>query len=263
MTQPATPPSPNYCFVLIDLTTSTTPDALRPAPIFDALMADLQEQIDGPYAAARGKVTTSFRVGAGPDDRGPGEIAIHFRDTIPEAPSALAYHTVTNGIPDIEIGCDLFTTLKDGPDSLTGGVSHEVLETLGDPGGNGWKDLQDASNKTRAEENCDIVQNTGYVGSHGCYLSNFIYEALFIPGAPPPYDYLGVLQSQTDRSNGYEILATAPTDGAPVQGFLGEGQNLHEGHHVHLAEDSTPLTELQLRRKAHPYSRTYRRGVRL
>ena len=68
------------------------------------------------------------------EDRQRGDIAAHFRDNIPEAPDALAYHTVTDGIPDIELGCDLFSSLGDEGDSLSSGAGHEVLELLLDPG---------------------------------------------------------------------------------------------------------------------------------
>ncbi len=259
---------PNYSFVFIDHTTSATPEALRPAPALQAMIDALLEQVNGPYAASHGAVTANFRIGSGAD-RVPGEIAVNFRDTIPEAPDALAYHTVTFGVPDIEIGVDLFATLTDGPESVSGGVSHEILELLGDAGANEWADLQDASAQTRARELSDAVQNTGYPATNGVWMSNFVLPSYFIPGAPGPYDALGVMTSQTDVSHGYEIRATAPTDATSVQGNTAHarhvhlGENVHHGKRVFVVEGSHALTDQQKKRKSHPYSRTHRRGVRL
>src|SRR5258708_294205 len=152
-------PQPNYALVFLDHTTEATPSAMRPAPVFQKLIDALLEQINGPFAASHGAVTVNIPIGSGPEDRAPGEIPVNSRDTSPEAPNALAYHKTTNGVPDIEIGVDLFSSLLDGPESMSGGVSHELLETLGDAGANEWSDLQDASAQTRARENCDAVQN--------------------------------------------------------------------------------------------------------
>lgn len=254
-------PQPNYAFVFVDHTTSATPTAMRPAPIFQKLIDALLEQINGPYAASHGAVTCNFRIASGPEDRQPGEIACNFRDTIPEAPDALAYHTVTNGIPDIEIGVDLFSSLTDEGESVSGGVSHEILELLGDAGANEWADLQDASGQTRARENCDAVQNTGYFAENGVWLSNFVLPSYYIPGAIGPYDALGVMTSQTDLSHGYEIRATAPTDAGAVQGSHARlGQHVTHGKEVFAVGT---ITDAQKKRKSHPYSRTHRRGVRL
>jgi len=254
-------PQPNYALVFLDHTTEATSSAMRPAPVFQDLIDALLEQINGPYAASHGAVTVNIRIGQGPEDRAPGEIAVNFRDTIPEVPDALAYHTTTNGVPDIEIGVDLFSTLTLGSESVSGGLSHEVLELLGDAGANEWSDLQGASAETRARENCDAVQNTGYAASNGVWVSNFVLPSYYIPGAPGPYDVLGVMTSQTDVSHGYEIRATAPTDVFQVQ-----GDRARLGEHVHAHKRVFALgtlTDTQKKRKSHPYCRTHRRGVRL
>src|ERR1700722_19822955 len=122
----------SFQFVLIDHTTSATPPALAPGPFLQALSLALLEGCVT-FDASRGFLTSdSVRVAASPTDRQPNEIACNFRDTIPEAPDALAYHQVTNGVPDIEIGCDLFSTLSSGSEALSVGVSHEVFETKRD-----------------------------------------------------------------------------------------------------------------------------------
>lgn len=265
------PQFPLWSFVFVDLTTDATPAEMKPAPAFAKAISDYnwdQNTALGPFAAEFGQQRTVYRVASGPNDRKSGEIAVNFRDTIPEAPGALAYHTVTNGVPDIEIGTDLFDSVLDGNDPIFMGVDHELKELLKDAGANGWKDLQDGSGLTRAEEECDTVQNTAYKGPSGTKLANFLLRSAFIPGAPGPWDALKVMQSQDDYSNGYEAQATAPTDVQQVVGGQAITKEVHglnktaDGRHV-FARGAENLTENQRKRKAHPYSRTYRRGVRL
>jgi len=266
MSSPAA--DPTLAFVLVDLTTDITPTSMRPTPQFDAMIAAWLAQIEKDYAPHHGAPCVSFRVAAAVE-RLPNEIAINFRDSIPEAPGALAYHSVTNGVPDIEIGVDLFSTLTTGVESVSSGVSHELLELLGDIGANQWADLDDGSGKTRAHEMCDPVQNTGYDGAGGVSVSNFVLPSYFIPGAAAPYDFLGVMPSPTDLSHGYEIQATAPTDAAQVDGeeatppTTPTGARPEAARRLAVLAGADKLTELQKRRKAGRYSRTYRRGVRL
>jgi hypothetical protein len=93
-----------YAFVLIDHTTSATPANLAPGPFLSSLALALLE-FCVTFDSSRGFLTSdSVRVASSPTDRLAGEVAVNFRDTIPEAPGALAYHQVTNGVPDIEIG---------------------------------------------------------------------------------------------------------------------------------------------------------------
>ncbi len=240
-------------FVLIDLTTAMTPVGMKPAyGVMAYLISAWEEQVNGPFSEAWGCPLVSFRIAEGAGDRRAKEIAINFRDDIPEAPDALAYHMCTRGIPDIEIGVDLFTSLLTGQDSVCCGGSHEVLELLLNPGANGWKDRQDGSGISDAEEACDYVQNTGYAASNGGTVSNFVLPALFLPGASGPWDYLHVMTARDDLSHGYGIIAETP---ANVE---------HIGGLAHASFRKTPvrrigeLTPLQARRK-HPYSRTYRR----
>ena len=132
--------------------------------LVDALNEDNGEC--GPFAAATGR-SASTRVGANPDDRQADEYAMNIRHSIPEAPEALAYHKVTNGVPDIEIGWDLFDGVLDGPDPFSVGVDHEQKEALRDPGANGWKDGVNSNGKSSADEACDKVQNTFRSASNG------------------------------------------------------------------------------------------------
>jgi hypothetical protein len=246
--------SPLYPFVLIDHTTAATPANLAPASDFNLFIEAWIEQISGPFSAAWGGVSVTFRVGSGPDDRQPNEIAINFRDTIPEAPGALAYHTITGGIPDIELGCDLFSSLTGQNESLSSGGSHELLELLGDPGANRWADR--GTGVMDALEACDFVQNTGYPACNGAWVSNFVLLSFFNPGASGPWDQMGVMKSVDDVSNGYGIQAGSPTEYTQIGGL-----RIHRGRA--LWHTGTPLTSLQKRQKSQPYSRAYRRGLRI
>jgi hypothetical protein len=245
----------NFAFVLVDHTTTLTPDNMRPRASFSRFVDAWFEQIEGPYAAEYGAPTISFREAA-INDRVGAEIGINFRDTIPEAPDALAYHQVVNGIPDIELGVDLFTSLTTDNDAVSSGGSHELLELLGDAGANRWADRQDSSRQMDAEELCDFVQNTGYAASNGVWVSNFVLPNFFIPGAPGPWDYLRVMKSQYDYSHGYGILASEP---ATVTQVMGQALGLHTNR-IHSVGE---LTALQHKRKKHSYSRAARRGIHL
>jgi hypothetical protein len=258
MTSPSpTSVAPNFSFVLIDLTTDKTPLEMRPNPTILQSMIDAWYEQVVQYGQHYGMPSVAFRIGSGPDDRTPTEIAIHFRDTIDEAPGALAYHQVVMGVPDIEIGVDLFSSLTSGGESVACGGSHEILETFGDPGANGWSDKGDGV--MGAMEDCDPVQNTNYNASNGVTLSNFVLPSYFIPGSLQPWDYLGKMASQTDFSNGYEIQAGAPTSTSQIGGMRGVA--FKHGKTVFLV--GAELSDLQRRRKSHPYSRTFRHGVRL
>ena len=195
----ATPTSvaPNFAFVLIDLTTDKTPSELKPASAMQSMIDAWQEQTIQ-YGQHYGMPSVAFRIGSGPDDRTPTEIAIHFRDTIDEAPGALAYHQVVNGVPDIELGVDLFSSLTSGGESVCAGGSHELLETYRDAGANEWSEKQDGSNLMGASEVCDPVQNTSYNASNGNGLSNFVLPSYFVPQSLGLWDYLGVMQAQND-----------------------------------------------------------------
>jgi hypothetical protein len=107
------------------------------------------------------------------------------------------------------------------------------------------------------------VQNTTYKSSNGVTLSNFLLPSAWIPGAAGPWDYLGVMQSQDDYSNGYEIVASinniTEESGKHPNRVMGKVVQKHGGT---IVARGMPLTALQLKRKKHPWSRSYRRGVR-
>lgn len=256
--------NPNFCIVLVDLTTDKTPDVMRPAAHFSDMIAAWLEQINNEFSFNHGSSSVFFRISTDPLNRSPVEIAMNFRDTIPEVPDALAYHQVVNGVPDIEIGVDLFDSLTDGYDPVSVGGGHEILELIKDAGANGWKDKQDNTGFMCAEEMCDVVQNVYYAASNGILLPNFLLPSYFIPGAPGPWDYRALMTGRDDMSNGYEIRAAAPGTVTTVSARSMRGMHLdkHRGMVVFMHGSET-LNQDQLKRKSHRFSRTHRRGVRL
>lgn len=259
-----------FRFVFVDLTTDETPAAMRPAPHFDVIIKAMEAACKTFSDNARTN-TCTFRVAKGPGDRIGGEIAVNFRNKIPEAPSALAYHTTTNGVPDIEIGVDLFTNIQDDSDSLTCGLSHELFELLNDAGANGWKDRQDGSGIADAEEACDMVQNTGFM-AEGCFISNFLLPNAFIPASEGPWDYLGVMKKQYDTTHGYGIQSIGARKTKQVEGEAAENtvmqMKFNPDTHMRVEDDKVvfidgKLDKKHIDRKRRFTSRTYRRGIRL
>jgi len=150
--------------------------------------------------------SVTFRVGAADaSDVKPNEIACLIKDSLPEAPGAAAYHDrLANGAPVAYFAREDYTSHTQGTSSLSVDISHECIETIGDPGANRWADiLGDGSEK--ALELCDQVQNTIY-SVNGVSVSNFLLNSAFDPGASAPWDHMGVMKSQDDYSSGYEIV---------------------------------------------------------
>jgi len=253
-------------WVVFDHTQAVNSDQLQ--RIVDALNED--NGPTGEYAKDLGR-SACIRIGCfaedGTPDRETGEYAIHIRQDLPEAPGALAYHTVTNGVPDIESCLALYDGITGddgGSDPLSRGMDHEVKEALRNPGANGWKDSVNSNGRESADEACDKVQNTYRTASNGVWLSNYLLESAFIPGAPPPYDKLGVMVSQDDVSHGYDIQADAPGNVSEVFGDLHQLSStvLAKGHrHVHLVS-AKPITGKAYQRKVSPWGRAYRIGLR-
>jgi hypothetical protein len=125
-------------------------------------------------------------------------------------------------------------------------ASHEIFETWLDPGANQWAD--DGTGQEVAKEACDAVEAYSYVPP-GCTapVSDWVLPSFFDPGGAPPYSHLGKPPApMTAASAGgadYQIVRTVdPSGGQQVTAAL-------EGHPRQKA-------------KAHPSSRTSRRGVR-
>lgn len=253
---------PNFSFLLVDQTTDATPAELRPAKFFPEMAVAVSDQLRREFARVHGLYSFGFRIANNPQDRQPWELGINFRDTIPEAPGALAYHTDLNGVPDIEIGVDLFSDITSTQQGILSGLDHEILELLLSPGANTWTSLSDGSGIAVAKEACDKVQNTGYKATNGGWLSNFLYPSYFIPGSTGQYDHLSLLKDRKDNSLGYEIEAWDPQE---IQNAM-KDRNRHgamANGRLIVVQGHEKMTELGVRRKRHPHSRTYRLGGRI
>lgn len=266
----ATAPAVSFCFVLIDQTggaSGTRPDL---APFLPKLRDHLDESLNQTFAPFHGG-KYGFRVASSPTDRQAGEVAVNVRHQQAGDPQgALAWHQVTNGVPDIEINLDTTSGLTGDSFGFDVCADHEVKETAADPGANLLAD--NGNGKSSAREACDRVEDTIYSTSTGLNASNFLTPAAWIPGAPPPYDYMEELPTQLDANGnvtmtqgGYDIEATTPTDEAdvtPQDRVASRSAKTVSGVSVRSVS-RVPIDGLRLRRKQDPYSRTSRRGVRL
>lgn len=238
-----------FAFVLCDQSTLT--DDAHGGPLTSAILVSIGEAVTSQMnneVAAEWGCSVSFRVGAADgSDVKANEIACIVKDSLPEAPGAAAYHDkLANGAPVAYFAREDYTSHISGSESLSVDISHECIETIGDPGANRWADVAgDGSEK--ALELCDQVQNLIYL-QNGIAVSDFLLQAAFDPGAPPKYDYLDKLKSQDDYSNGYEIVRTVDqqaTDEQPAKLVTS------------IRASAVKITQ----RKYHHNSRSRRRGV--
>lgn len=248
--------SPTMSFVILDHSTKGVPGLLL-TETRDAWNEYLNGAISDHYGG-----TYQVRIGANAQDRKSNEQGINIRDSLPDAPGALAFHYAVNGIPDIEIGLEDVDLSLDGPDSLSAVGAHELAETVGDAGANEWCELQDGSATMRARELCDRVQNTSFKTSKGASVSNFLLPNAFIPGSKGPWDYVSlstgksIMADQNDYSNGYDIEAGAPTDENQLTSMIGGN-----AHVIRVL--GKPMSTRAMTRKRKPHSRTSRRGARV
>lgn len=237
-----------FSFVLVDQSTLT--DAAHGGPLttatIDAIGAAVTKQMNAEVAAEWG-CTVSFRTGAADaSDVKPSDIACLIKDSLPDAPGAAAYHDrLPNGAPVAYFAREDYTSHTKGSESLSVDISHECIETIGDPGANRWADVADGESE-KALELCDQVQNVIYEVD-GIAVSDFLLQSAFDPGASGSFDHLGKLTSQDDYSNGYMIVRVVdqqasddmPSRRANVAGTVPASQ-----------------------KKRHPTSRTSRRCAR-
>jgi hypothetical protein len=198
-----------YAFVLCDQSTLT--DAAHGGPLTTAILesigAAVAKQMNGEVRAEWG-CTVSFRVGAADaSDVKPGEICCHIQDALTDAPGAAAYHDkLPNGCPVAYFARSDYTSHTTGSESLSVDISHECIETIGDPGANRWADLASGT-QSCALELCDPVQNAFYQVD-GISVSDFVTQGFFDPGSAGPFDFLGKCPAAGDYSNGYLIART-------------------------------------------------------
>jgi hypothetical protein len=199
----------DFAFVLCDQSTLT--DDAHGGPlttaILDQIGAAVAKQMNGEVAAEWG-CNVTFRTGAADaSDVKPGEIACLIQDNLPQAPGAAAFHDrLPNGCPVAYFAREDYTSHTQGSSSLSVDVSHEAIETIGDPGANRWADLASGTQDC-ALELCDPVQNQVYEVD-GIAVSDFVLQSFFDPGASGPFDRLGKCPAQGDYSGGYLIVRT-------------------------------------------------------
>lgn len=150
---------------------------------------------------------------------------LHLVDTIPEAPDALAYHTVDDqGRPVLRLGVETIrsylTASQNLIDEITKAMSHEVFETAMNPfvGLYCW-----VPGKTvmLSYEVCDPVQG-GAWKQGSSMLSDFVLPAYFdAEDLEGPFNYLGTLVAPLScASDGYQSWSDGQqTFGADVPGF--------------------------------------------
>ncbi|RTL46825.1 MAG: hypothetical protein EKK53_01840 [Burkholderiales bacterium] len=193
-----------------------SPQAL--ARIAEAVNSQLNTEFVAEWGAG-----ASVRVGKDAKDIQPGEWAFAFLPTLPEAPTASAYHDVNNkGVPFALCAVTTCGSLY-GPDGVSVDASHEILETAGDEGANLF--ANDGKGWLHALEMCDAVEVQTYPKT--CkdgtvvQVSNWLLRAWFVPGAHGPYDYMtsaklpgavsppGPLLTAPGHGGNYQIVSRA------------------------------------------------------
>lgn len=153
----------------------------------------VSSQVDGEFATEWG-ATATVRVGANASDIQPGEWAYGFVPTLPDAPTASAYHDINmKGVPFALCAVTTCGSLF-GADGVSVDASHEILETVGDAGANLF--ANDNKGWLHAMEMCDAVELQTYAKTckdgTAVQVSNWLLRAWFIPGSPGPYDYMSM-----------------------------------------------------------------------
>lgn len=137
-----------------------------------------------------------------PDDVFP----LFVRDELKDE-GALGYHAEGFGEIGVNVVLDNGGTLHTGSNSISGVISHEVLETLGDLTVNLWADMDDG--RQTALELCDAVEGDSYEVD-GIAVSNFLLPAWFDGGAlkgKAPFDRMHLLKKPFSMTpGGYWIV---------------------------------------------------------
>ena len=170
-------------FVLLDETNGvgTSQGASLTPEVLKQIASALNVQLNRDYGPQCGG-NYSVRVGAGAGDIQVGEVVFAILPTLPNAPGDVAYHDVNgNGVPVCWDAITASDTLIGPGNSVSVAISHELLETPGDPGCNLWADGGDGFEYAR--ERCDAVESQSYQ-VQGVYVSNFLLDSFFVPGAP-------------------------------------------------------------------------------
>lgn len=180
-----------------------------------------------------------------------GARVFHIVDSIPEAPDALAYHTIdADGRPVLRIGVDVVRTTGDLLAGLESGMSHEVCETEADPYVQWNADMPDGKSDTPIEV-CDWTQGDTYTVA-GCTMSNFCGPRFFNANETEgPFDHMGLCTKPFElRPGGYYVKRVGGPGGHQRQIF---GEACPEHVRKHAAETSRAAMRM---RKAAPAETT-------
>lgn len=263
-----------WLFVLLDKSsgsTTTLGEALTPAKLLQAaeLLTVYANRDVGAYWGLPGGCIV--RAGTSPTDIQVNEVPINIRATIDEAPGAIAYHTVNGvGIPDIEDGLDLSETIFN-PDGALTAWSHEIVETIVDPGTNEVC-TNGAMSQGFAKESADPVEAFSYTittpsGASG-NVSDFVLPAYFIPNSAGPYDFMTAKGLHAASVGPRAPLMCADAGGGDYQITISEigPETQVTAFKKAYGRVVTAMGHPEFRRlarKRHPSSRAYRRGLRI
>jgi hypothetical protein len=163
---------------------------LAPVAVLGQMVSDIQEAYDLVFAPALGTLTVTVEVGPAKEST---DRVLVLKDMLPEAPGALAYHSVDDkGRPVLFLGVE--TIRSDGNfsgqallDQISIAASHEIFETAADP----FCVLYcfvDGKNVMLSYEVCDPVQGGSFKQGKTA-ISNFVLTDYWDAGAQGPYDY--------------------------------------------------------------------------
>lgn len=218
-------------FVLInEATTSTLVPQVTPEWL-SAVAQAVGVQLNRDFAPEWGG-SYSVRVGSGSSDVLPGEIVFAIVDALPDAPGAIAYHDVNGqAVPVAFLALSTCNTLDD----VSTAVSHECLETGGDPEVNLWVDT--GNGQEYAREASDAVESTSY-DVNGVRVSDFVLpNSFFAQNGQPPYSYVqasggtGPTGPFATSAGGYQIVRNSGTGETQVQGEIRSAHKLAKAQH--------------------------------
>ena len=158
--------------------------------VLETWREDFESAYDTEFAPRHAVLPISIKLGTPTDDCR----VLHMVDEIPEAPGALAYHTVDDqGRPTLRLGVNIIRTQGGNLlDEISIAITHEIFETAVNPFVRYY--CQTLTGPFLALEVCDPVQGGSWRRNHTA-ISNFVLPAYFDAGdMDGPYDYLGVLK---------------------------------------------------------------------
>jgi hypothetical protein len=242
-------PADPLCRIPVELTLSLTfPFARRAVPFFGFVLVNesTAKELD---AATLAQTADAFRV----------DLNSRFGPTWGSSVNVRAASSIADVSP-VEVA--IVTRWQESGASLAGwwlSSDHEMKEILGDAPANRWATMADGVTM-QALETCDRVQDTSYTDGAGIVHANFLLPAAFDPGAPPPYDFLGLLAEPEGMTQGGYMIQQAGgaiSDVSPPKlARKGLSATRNPGMHVWLVGK-------ERLHHCYPSSRVYKRGVRL